>query len=318
MKKGLRNLILGASLVLAGAGIAGHKHKQKQDFQTFFSAFKDKVYASYQYKIKPSDETELNEIATFYKLNKMMCKLKIDSIHGYLRDNGLFHISFNDQGVKSHFAGKIVKGPEELEGGVWAYLTKSEDKDDDFEGIKTFQYFRDGVEATSIYHLGSGDKVINIDIAPIEYNAKYIQKKWKLFKQNNEYFKANDSRWDPAKQPVYNIFKDIPESQIADAYKKEMIEASLTHELAHVHGGDERAAYLAELMQSPIVLGDLETLMALENPKQSEIPYKKVAAGILNDLMNCLSVKTKREIYRQSPEQLSEIAERLQNNQSCF
>jgi len=318
-------VLLGASLALAGAfggaGLIHHQQKKQAEFESFFSALREKVYAGYQYHASPSEKNKRDYLTKVLRYSDIYKKQKIKGIESHLLNNKVFCLHHRSDVLgkpkDSWYAGKIVEKRKVK--GIDVYLTETESED--FTGIKTLEYFVDKNEFVKRIKYANGRNIIVIDLSPIKANGKKVQDEWKEYKLNNRYFKSNDPRWSPEKQAVYNVLKGIPYSKIAEEYVKKSVGGSIIHE--HFHANDlkkdglierEVRAYLFQLTHSPLVLDRLEALVAIKNPKKIDALYQSSAKRIFEGLMNFPDMKTKCDLYRLSKEEISKRAKKLFDN----
>jgi len=313
MKKGLRNLVLGAAI--AGASLSAailvydrNQAIQKGNFEQFFNALKRSTYAKYEYQRNPSEFNNSIYKMELLEYRRIKNGQKIGNLEKYFKDKGILCT----EAKGSFYAAKIIK--EEEISGTKVYFTKV--KTNDFKGIPIFKSFLYQSGNSFTFEDIDGKNAINIGLSLIEENGKNLQKFWNIFKKNNEYFKNNDKKWDPRKQAIYNAFKDFPESEIVREYIKANITGTLAHEYQHIKDLNlgkefsredlETRAYMHQLIKSPVVLYELESIVIDNEPPE----WKGFATKILNGL---IKKNNKRSLYQKDMAEISKRAEELWN-----
>ena len=112
----------------------------------------------------------------------------------------------------------------------------------------------------------TGDIYTDLNLYEIREKSCIIQERWPSIKRNEDYFATNSRKWDPAKQALLDILRNIPDSAIAEAYFRLYSFSISRHELAHCQDGvtghsdleSEVVALLSEAEESLIFQHDLE------------------------------------------------------------
>jgi len=144
---------------------------------------------------------------------------------------------------------------------------------------------------------------ITIDKSESEIEAKEVQKNWKDYIKNNEYFIKNDPKWNPSKQAVFELFKNTQNENIGYEFFKERVTNSFYHELVHLNDSvnrynpseGEARAYLYGLTKSPIMLYKLEQM---STDRFASEAYKNSSREVLGELMSYGDMSSKRKLYQ--------------------
>jgi|GEM_PF-1733742 len=329
MKKGLLNLILGASLALPVA-CSRQSQISEGDFKKFATSFKEYVYAKYEHIKEPSEKNKLKKENLYERCEKLGKKLKIKpkEMSMHYRKNGMY---FVEHAENSYIAGKIAE-TKIVEGFPVHFIKTSSQL-----GIKPLGYFlgKTGIGGGCDYK----NKEIMLDLDSIEMGALWVNLYWDKIEKNNEYFEKGNKRWKPWMQPFYNVLKDAPKliprlksmqeyeeiirsSEVMQKYEEEKVKASLAHELTHCKDSKndseidrEVRAYLEELKVSLICLGDLEKFASsCQNNNEEKEVRCEVTKRIFNGFMSFPDINSKRDFYRQSKEQIAEKADILKRH----
>ena len=302
LRIGKGSLAVLTATVIALGSYALLRQKREGDFKAFFAVLREQAYDHYNHQLKPTDENYLKLTGSSYRLQELQQKLGIGHVGIYLQQHGIFYINYDNGPVKTYYAGRILKEWKETINGKQAefYLTESEA--DDFNGIKTFQEVRDGVEEEKTYTIGER-KIVNIDVAAFREGCRSYEKDWDKILQNDAYLRDGDARWRPQFQALSDAFRGVPRSEFVKRCTQAQTESAIDHEREHaLFGADEFRAYAKCLTTSPeafgLILADLELLLVLKNPNLSAMPYLEVAKQLIRELEERSGATSKSDFYR--------------------
>lgn len=340
MLNGFVSKLIGGVLAtsLATAGLVGlssrnpaynynpDKTTAKTDISTqeLVSAIRDSVYCRYSLQDDSLSNKCSEQISKLAAIKKKL-GIRDGDIKTYLKSKGILHANYpssdSKRPLESCYIAMIVD--KFNKNGTTFYLTKLNEMN--FQGVDTYEGWH--LKRGFIGGFRDLDKrnAINIELDPIENDAEKVDNNWEDYVVNNEYLNSGDNRWDPVKQSIFNTLKDIPASIRKKEYLNQAIYGSIFHELKHLKDKDngsnskynkidrETRAYLEELQHTSLELNTLERILAIKNPNNSDKEYMLAAEKIMKGFLDYRDIKSKKDFYKLSNEQIKIRAKVLYN-----
>ncbi|MBU2523064.1 MAG: hypothetical protein KKE23_02120 [Nanoarchaeota archaeon] len=316
--------IMGPATVGLIAGIATYMEYDKKVFiQNLVPTLKNKILAETVYAYNPSKKNKENYFRGKEQLENLIKerkKLSEKNMGSFLENQGYFYLSLpcknmNTKGENlncKHYLGKILTQVDISELSTKkpvGYLYSVETGSD---GINLT-----GGPLITTFKNADGTIYSLIEVDSLKSTAKNVSENWKDYLKNNEYFEKNDPRADLKKQAIYkSIIDDLkdgndPKNIYSVLYNKLRSSVGVHEENHFLEGVDKDSPVESEIKANLSQIRQFSMgLYTLEKWSNSEEKlYRDAYQYVYEGLKEQAKVKTKKDLYRLSPSELSKCAE---------